>query len=91
MRTPEPNVVNLRFLYIDSETVIPAKAGIQPRNTGFWVKPGMTNKGKRFLKHYTNMVQGSQRSVFEFWYVGLEFSLGGGPSVFNPEEVVVSR
>ncbi len=35
----------------------------------------MTNKGKRFLNHYTNMVRGNQRSVFEFWYVGLEFSL----------------
>jgi hypothetical protein len=27
-----------------SEAVIPAKAGIQFRNTGFRVKPGMTNK-----------------------------------------------
>jgi hypothetical protein len=39
-------------LYINSEVVIPAKAGIQRRNTGFRVKPGMTNKGKRFLTHY---------------------------------------
>jgi hypothetical protein len=47
-------------LYINSEVVIPAKAGIQRRNTGFprikygagSVKPGMTNKGKRFLTHY---------------------------------------
>jgi hypothetical protein len=45
--------VNLTLLYINSEAVIPAKAGIQPRNTGFRVKPGMTNKGKRFLIHYT--------------------------------------
>jgi hypothetical protein len=37
------SVVNLRLLYISSELVIPAKAGIQPRNTGFRVKPGMTN------------------------------------------------
>jgi hypothetical protein len=29
-------------LYIGSEVVIPAKAGIQIENTGFRVKPGMT-------------------------------------------------
>ena len=46
-------VVNLTFLYINSEAVIPAKAGIQFRNTGFRVKPGMTKKGKELLKHYT--------------------------------------
>jgi hypothetical protein len=47
-------------LYINSEVVIPAKAGIQRRNTGFprikygagSVKPGMTNKGKRLLTHH---------------------------------------
>jgi len=33
------------LLYINSEAVIPAKAGIQARNTGFRVMPGMTNKG----------------------------------------------
>jgi hypothetical protein len=42
-----PNAVNLRLLYINSEVVIPAKAGIQPKNTGFRVKPGMTNKAKK--------------------------------------------
>jgi hypothetical protein len=31
--------------------VIPAEAGIQLRNTGFRVKPGMTNKVKGFLLH----------------------------------------
>ena len=46
--------MNLTLLYINSEAVIPAKAGIQPRNTGFRVKPGMTNKGKRFLNHYNS-------------------------------------
>jgi hypothetical protein len=54
--------VNLTLLYINSEAVIPAKAGIQPRNTGFprikygagSVKPGMTNKRKRFLNHYNS-------------------------------------
>jgi hypothetical protein len=45
-------MVNLTLLYINSQTVIPAKAGIQLRNTGFRVKPGMTNKRKRFLTHY---------------------------------------
>jgi len=41
------------LLYINSEVVIPAKAGIQFKNNGFRVKPGMTNKGKGFLSHYT--------------------------------------
>jgi hypothetical protein len=44
-----------RLFCIKSGAVIPAKAGIQIRNTGFprikygagSVKPGMTNKGKR--------------------------------------------
>ena len=36
------------LLYIISQTVIPAKAGIQFRNTGFRVKPGMTNKVRDF-------------------------------------------
>ena len=39
-------------IYINSEAVISAKAGIQLRNTGFRVKPGMTNKGKGFLTYY---------------------------------------
>jgi hypothetical protein len=34
---------HLTLPYINSEAVIPAKAGIQPVNTGFRVKPGMTN------------------------------------------------
>jgi len=38
--------MRLTFLYTNSEAVIPAKAGIQLRKTGFRVKPGMTNKGK---------------------------------------------
>ncbi len=49
------SVVNLTLLYTDSEAVIPAKAGIQFRNTGFRVKPGMTNMGKTFLNHYTSV------------------------------------
>jgi len=57
----ETTVANLTLLYISAETVIPAKAGIQPRNTGFprieygagSVKPGITNKGERFLNHHT--------------------------------------
>ena len=35
---------------------ISAKAGIQFINTGFRVKPGMTNKAKRFLIHYTSVL-----------------------------------
>jgi len=49
-----PGVVILTLLYINSEVVIPAKAGIQPRITGFRVKPGMTNKRKIFLNHCVN-------------------------------------
>jgi hypothetical protein len=41
------------LLYINSVAVIPAKAGIQLRNTGFRVKPGMTNKGEELLAPYT--------------------------------------
>ena len=46
------SVVRPRLLYISSEAVIPAKAGTQLRNTGFRVKPGMTNKVKGFLTQY---------------------------------------
>jgi hypothetical protein len=42
---PHATVVNLTLLYINLDAVIPAKAGIQPRDTGFRVKPGMTMKG----------------------------------------------
>ncbi len=56
------SIVHPTFLYISSEAVIPAKAGIQPRNTGFprikygagLVKPGMTTTVKGLLKHYTS-------------------------------------
>ncbi len=41
-------LTNLTLLYINSEAVIPAKAGIQIRNTGFRVKPGMTKRVKDF-------------------------------------------
>ena len=50
-----PNVVRPTLLYINSEAVIPAEAGIQHRNTGFRVRPGMTNKVKGLLTHYTNL------------------------------------
>jgi len=61
LSTWHANVVNLTLLYINFEVVIPAKAGIQSKNTGFprikygagSVKPGMTNKAKIFLNHYT--------------------------------------
>ena len=39
-----------------------AKAGIQFRNTGFRVKPGMTNKVKELVIHYIRMFQFFLRS-----------------------------
>jgi len=50
----QPSVVNLTLLYKNSEAVLPANTGIQPKNTGFRVKPGMTNYTKTFLNHYTS-------------------------------------
>ena len=47
------SVARLTLLYINSKPVIPAKAEIQLKNPGFRVKPGMTNKGKRLVTHYT--------------------------------------
>ncbi|MDO9351096.1 MAG: hypothetical protein Q7U55_07655, partial [Deltaproteobacteria bacterium] len=47
------SVVRLTLPYINFEGVIPAKAGIQVRNTGFRVKPGMTIKVKELLTQYT--------------------------------------
>jgi hypothetical protein len=47
------SVVHPTLLYISSEAVIPAKAGIQPGNTGFRVKPGMTIKVKGLLTQDT--------------------------------------
>jgi hypothetical protein len=38
-------VVNLTLLSINSEDVIPAKAGIQLTHTGLRAKPGMINEG----------------------------------------------
>jgi hypothetical protein len=57
--------VNLTLLYIDSKAVIPAKAGIQLRNTRFprikygagLVKPGMRNKEKEFMIQYTRTLE----------------------------------
>ena len=48
------SVVRPTLLYMSSEAVIPAKAGIQFKNTGFRVKPGMTIKVKELLTQYTN-------------------------------------
>jgi hypothetical protein len=47
------SVVFPTLLYIHSKAVIPAKAGIQLRKTGFRVKPGMTIEVKRLMEHYT--------------------------------------
>jgi len=54
------------LLYISSEAVIPAKAGIQIENTGFprieygagSVKPGMTIKVKGLLTQYNRISRG---------------------------------
>ena len=48
------SVVRPALLYVRSEAVIPAKAGIQVRNTGFRVKPGMTIKVKGLLTQYNS-------------------------------------
>jgi Flp pilus assembly protein TadD len=50
------NIVRLTLLCISSKAVIPAKAGIQLRNTGFRVKPGMTIKVKGLLTHYPSVL-----------------------------------
>jgi len=49
------SVVNLTHLCIRSEAVIPWMAGIPLGNTGFRVKPGMTNKGRKFLTHHASI------------------------------------
>jgi hypothetical protein len=46
------SVLRPALLYISSQAVIPAKAGIQIENTGFRVKPGMTIKAKGLLTQY---------------------------------------
>jgi len=59
------SVVRPTLLYISSEAVIPAKAGIQPGNTGFprikygagLVKPGMTIKVKGLLTQYISKLE----------------------------------
>ena len=63
-------MVRPTLLYISSEAVIPAKAGIQLRNTGFprikygagLVKPGMTIKVKGLLTQYTR-IQGFKQMM----------------------------
>ena len=55
------------LLYIHFKGVIPAKAGIQIRNTGFRVKPGMTINGKRFMMHYINSVFINYGEVFNLF------------------------
>jgi hypothetical protein len=57
------SVVCPTLLYVSSEAVIPAKAGIQFKNTGFprvkhgagLVKPGMTIKVKELLTQYSSL------------------------------------
>ncbi len=59
-----PIVVNLILRYTYSEVVIPAKAGMQLKNTGFRVKPGMTDKGKGFTTHYTILFKDRMKSKY---------------------------
>jgi hypothetical protein len=67
--------VRLTLLYISSDVVIPAKAGIQKGKTGFRVKPGMTIKGKGFMTHYTRMrVMIEERAGGERGGVDIPFS-----------------
>ena len=54
---PFVSVVLSTLLYTNSEVVIPAKAGIQRRETGFRVKPGMTVKVKRLMEHSIRFVR----------------------------------
>jgi hypothetical protein len=74
------------LLYISSEAVIPAKAGIQiasgpegpmaqRENTGFRVKPGMTIKVKGLLTRYTsiNLPPISGRDEFFLGKFGFSF------------------
>ena len=49
------SVVRPTLLYISSEAVIPAKAGIQFKDTGFRVKPGMSIKVKELLTQYSSL------------------------------------
>jgi len=50
------SVVRLTLFYINFEGVIPAKAGIQLRNTGFRIKSGMTIKGNGFMMYYIRIL-----------------------------------
>jgi len=47
-----PTVVSVTLLYTDSDAVVPAKAGIQNKKTGFRVKPGMTKGIKLFIRQH---------------------------------------
>ena len=69
-------VVRPTHLYIIARAVIPAKAGIQFRNTGFRVKPGMKSRVKEFLTHYI-----SHKSAFR--NPELHGSLIDNPPLFN--------
>ena len=53
-------VVRPTLLYTIPRALIPPKAGIQSRNTGFRVKPGMTNKAKGFSTDYITAFRNPQ-------------------------------
>ena len=62
---PFSSVVRPTLLYISSEAVIPAKAGIQIENTGFRVKPGMTIKVKGLLTQYNSSFKRVDKKIFK--------------------------
>ena len=51
MEAPLLSVESLTLLYNNLRSVIPAKAGIQVKKTGFRIKSGMTKGIKTFLRH----------------------------------------
>ena len=48
-------VMRQTLLYINSEGIINVEPRISLRDTGFRVKPGMTNEGKEFMTHHTRI------------------------------------
>ena len=56
MEAPLLSVESLTLLYSNLKSVIPAKAGIQVKKTGFRITSGMTKCIITFLRHYIRNV-----------------------------------
>jgi len=56
MEAPLLSVESLTLLYSNLKSVIPAKAGIQVKKTGFRITSGMTKCVITFLRHYIRNV-----------------------------------